>query len=143
MLEHDDRKDAAAQLIAALPCQVELPVEWRSNFEKHGWMPSSEGDSRRFPRVYCRSERNRAALQCQTTLPHLKREPTWHSVYVTNISRDGMGLLHSEALYPREKLRLIMLTGTMVQLEVVSCRRVHARCFEIGTELVVDENVGR
>jgi hypothetical protein len=141
MLEHDDRKHAAAELIAALPCHVELPAKWRDNFEKHGLVPFDENDRRRFARVNCRSLNNRAAMQCQSTLPRLRRELSWHSVYVTDISRDGLGLLHSAALYPHERLRLMMLTGTMVQLEVVCCRRVHTRCFEIGTELVSDEKI--
>jgi hypothetical protein len=139
MLEHDDCGHAAAKLIDALPCNVQIPAQWRDNFEKHGPMPVSHGERRRYSRLHCRSEKNRAAMQCQPTLPQLKREPTWHSVYVANISREGLGLLHSEALYPREKLSLIMRSGKKLRLEVVNCRRVNTGCFEIGTEIVAGD----
>jgi hypothetical protein len=143
MLEFNDREHTAAELIAALPCEVELPAELRRNFEKHG-VEAFLGDRRRFPRIYCRSERNRAGMQVQASLPHLNRPGNWQSVYVTNVSRDGFGFLHSEALYPREQLRLIMLNGKSIDLEVVSCRRLYARCFDIGAQIAtIDTPVSR
>lgn len=134
MLERNDRERSAAELIAALPCNVELPAELRKNFERHGAV-CFEGDRRRYPRVYCRSENNRAAMQHQKAFPHLKREAGWQSVYITDLSRDGVGLLHCEALYPCERVRLIMLSGKAVEVEIVSCRRLHARCFEVGAQI--------
>jgi hypothetical protein len=138
MLELDDSKHSAAELIAALPCAVELPAELRNNFERHG-VAAFDGDRRRYPRVYCRSESNRAAMQHRKTLPQLKRDSNWQSVYVTNLSRDGIGFLHSEALYPCEGVRLFMLNGKNVSLEIVSCRRLHARCFDIGAQISSSE----
>ncbi len=140
MLEHDDCGHTAAELIAALPCHVQIPAQWRDNFEKHGPMPLADGERRRYPRVHCRSEKNKAAMQCHSTLPRLKRDASWHSVYVTNLSRDGLGILHSEALYPREKISLIMLSGKKIDLEVICCRRVNTRCFEIGTEIAAGDS---
>ena len=74
MLEHDDRKHTAAELIGSFPCLVELPDDLRNNFEKHGVMPFNENDRRRYPRVLCRSKRNRAGLEYRTTIPQLPRE---------------------------------------------------------------------
>jgi hypothetical protein len=135
MLEHDDRKRAAAELIGSFPCLVELPDDLRNNFEKHGVMPFNENDRRRYPRVFCRSRRNRAGLEYRITFPSLVREPAWHSVYVTNVSRDGIGFLHSEALYPRESLRLLLLNGQLATIEIVNCRRLGPRCFEVGAQV--------
>lgn len=135
MLEHDDRKHAAADLIGSFPCNVELPNELRNNFEKHGVMPFNENDRRRYPRVLCRSKRNRAGLEYRTTIPHLPRETVWHNVYVTNVSRDGIGLLHSEPLYPRENMRLLLLNGKLATIEIVNCRRLGPRCFEVGAQV--------
>ena len=101
MLDSNDPKHSAAELIAALPCAVELPVELRKNFERHG-VAAFEGDRRRFPRIQCRSEANRAGMQHQQSLPQLPRDANWQSVYVTNVSRDGIGFLHSQPLYPCE-----------------------------------------
>jgi hypothetical protein len=138
MLEGIGREHSAAELIAALPCNVELPAELRKNFEQHGVAPFAD-DRRRFPRVNCRSENNRAAMQHRKALPQLKRETNWQSVYVTNVSRDGLGFLHCEALYPCEQVRLFLLSGKKVNVEIVSCRRLHARCFEIGAQIAVTD----
>src|SRR5262249_28291819 len=84
---------------------------------------------------YCRSKRNRAGLEYRTTIPHLEREAGWHNVYITNVSRDGIGLLHSEALYPSENMRLLLLSGQMATIEIVNCRRLGPNCFEVGAQV--------
>ncbi|HEY2883343.1 MAG TPA: hypothetical protein VGJ15_12935 [Pirellulales bacterium] len=147
MLEHNDRKHAAAELIGSFPCLVELPEELRANFEKHGVMPFNENDRRRYPRVFCRSRRNRAGLEYRTTISRLVRESVWHNVYITNVSRDGIGLLHSEPLYPRENMRLLLLNGQLATIEIVNCRRLGPHCFEVGAQVfsgrdAVPESVG-
>jgi hypothetical protein len=135
MLEQNDQKHAAAELIGSFPCLVELPDDLRNNFEKHGVMPFNENDRRRYPRVFCRSRRNRAGLEYRTTITRLPREPSWHNVYVTNVSRDGIGFLHSEALYPRENMRLLLLNGQLATIEIVNCHRLGPRCFELGAQV--------
>ena len=44
MLEGNGREHSAAELIAALPCNVELPAELRKNFEQHGVAPFAEAE---------------------------------------------------------------------------------------------------
>ena len=78
-------------------------------------------------------------MQHQKQLPQLKRETNWQSVYVTNVSRDCLGFLHCEALYPGEQVGLFLLSGKKVNVDIVSCRRLHARCFEIGAQIAVTD----
>ena len=54
---------------------------------------------------------------------------------MTNVSRDGIGLLHSEPLYPRENMRLLLLNGQLATIEIVNCRRLGPRCFEVGAQV--------
>jgi hypothetical protein len=140
MLEHDDRRQGFATLIESIPCRVQLPPEERANFEKHGAAPVAQDERRRYQRVYYRSYTNRAGLQYQSTLPSLPREPVWHNVYIANVSRDGLAFLHSEPLYPREQMRMLLLNGQMLSAEVVDCRRMGPCCFEIGKHMSAGQN---
>jgi hypothetical protein len=135
MLELDDRKRAAAELIASLPCEVEFSDQSQSNLDKAGGALSSN-TKRRYPRVNCRSERNRAGLQYQPTLPHLDRPSDWRAVYVINLSREGVGFLSGVPLYPCEEMRILLLSGVGLKLEVIRCRRLRNHCFEIGARII-------
>jgi hypothetical protein len=135
MLDRDGRKLGAVELIAAMPCLVEIPPQWRDSFERVGPVPFAQADRRRYPRVYCRGKQNRAGLQCQSNLPKLRRAPQWHSVYLSNLSRDGIAFLHGESLFPREQAKLLLPNNQTVNIEIVCCRRVHDRCFEIGARI--------
>jgi hypothetical protein len=141
MLEQDDRRRGFAALIESFSCQVELPPEERANFEKRGTAPMARDERRRYQRVHCRGYNNRAGLQYQSTLPSFPRESTWHNVYIANVSRDGIAFLHSEAIYPREQMRLLLLNGQQLSIEVVDCRRVGPRCYEVGAHISAGQNV--
>lgn len=136
MLSHDDEADAVGKLINSFPCRVELPPQWKENFERQGPVVDAEEHRRRFPRVYCRGERNRAGLQYQSTLPSLHRDSSWHNVYLDNVSRSGIGFLHYEPLYPHEQMRMLLPTGRTLNIEIVSCRRIHNCCFFIGAHII-------
>ncbi|HZZ29290.1 MAG TPA: hypothetical protein VFE46_14930 [Pirellulales bacterium] len=140
MLEHDDRRESFAALIDSFPCQVQLPPEERANFEKRGTTPAANDERRRYQRVHCRSFQNRAGLQYQSALPSLQREASWHNVYIANVSRDGIAFLHSEQLYPREQMRMLLRSGQMLSVEVVDCRRMGPACFEIGAHVSAGQN---
>ena len=73
------------------------------------------------------------------TLPAIVRETEWHSVYTTNISKNGCGFFHSGILYPSERFTIILLTGIQRQIEVVWCRRVDSDCFAVGTGFAQQE----
>jgi hypothetical protein len=77
-----------------------------------------------------------AALEHRQSLPALPRADTRHVVYTKDVSRGGIGFLHSEPLFPMEQFRLALPDGKSRTIEVVRCRRIQQRCFEIGAVFV-------
>ncbi|MCG8585735.1 MAG: hypothetical protein MI757_13595 [Pirellulales bacterium] len=120
----------ATPSIDELPCLVQLPEGWFDERGEH--TAPMEHDQRRFPRRACGSSSIKAALEYQTTLPTRPRDSITWAVYPVSVSRGGLALLHSEPLYPCEKLRLTLADGKTYEVEVARCRRIGPRCFEIG-----------
>ena len=71
----------------------------------------------------CRSKRSLVALESRQTLPALPRDHAWFAAYVTDVGRAGVGLLHGEPFYPKERMRIILPNGTPKLVEVVRCER--------------------
>jgi hypothetical protein len=136
MLSRDHATDAVSSLINSFPCHVELPSKLQDNLERTGHVMSDQEKRRRFPRFHCRGERKRAGLQYQSTLPALARDAAWHNVYLNNISRGGVSFFHSEPLYPREQMQMLLPNGKLVCIEVVYCRRMDRRCYDLGAQIV-------
>jgi hypothetical protein len=86
--------------------------------------------------VNWRGAGRRAALEYRQSLPALPRNPGWFGVYMNSLSRKGCGFFHGEQLYPGERMRLVLLTGTDLPIEVRWCRRIDENCFEIGARFV-------
>jgi hypothetical protein len=122
MLEDHD----AASLIAGLDSRVVLPLDF---FEKSGPLGTRWDDMRQFPRFYYRTA---AALEITSVLPALRRPPLAERVYVKDVSRAAVAILHGEQLYPGERLRLTMIDGKRRNATVTRCRRVDAHCYEVA-----------
>src|SRR5271157_2768404 len=90
--------------IERLPCSVRLPTALEAAFDLQGPALSLSGCRRRFPRFRCRGRNNRVALEHRQTFPGLPREHAWFAVYFSDLGRGGIGLLHGEPLYPKERL---------------------------------------
>lgn len=136
MLDCGDHQRDVARWILSLPCYVRLPPKLQKDFEKTGMMPALAEDMRSGCRISCRGHGYRAALECRQSLLALPREVGWHGVYTTDFSRLGCGFLHSEQLFPGERLRLILLTGVRRTIEVARCRRIDETCFEVGARFL-------
>jgi hypothetical protein len=115
--------------VGPLRCELELPSSWSDFFDRRGAMPARLEENRRFPRSYLRGV---AALEYRQSLPALPRAEARHAVYTKDVSRAGIGFLHSEPLYPMEQMKLALPDGKSLIVEVVRCRRIQPRCFEIG-----------
>jgi hypothetical protein len=114
-------------MIERLDSRVELPADF---FDKqNGPIPVRWVDLRQFPRFYFRTP---AALEIQSTLPALSRSPGAVRVYVKDISRAAVAVLHSEQLFPGERLWLTVLDGVRRSTTVSRCRRIQANCYEIA-----------
>ena len=112
---------------------MDLPSRLHKEFEKSGPAATVFDEVRNAMRVNCRGSSNRAGLELRQSLPAFPRIVEWQAVYVTNISKKGCGLIHSQILYPGERFTLTLLTGLKRTVEIVWCRRINANCFELGT----------
>ncbi len=123
-----DERDAQ-QLIAALPCNVTLPGEWSDYFDRRGPLPTIVDDARQFPRFYYRAF---AGLAYTGSLPAMERPSTVRRVYLKDISRTSICFLHSEQLFPCERMMIILTDGVQRDVTVVRCRRLQEHCYEVA-----------
>ncbi len=134
MLDCDLDKAQLEQWILSLPCRVQLPAGHDTDRVEQS--PPMQGDRRRFPRMICRGKRYRAALEYRQSLSALPRPQEWHGVYTLDISRGGIGFLHSEPLYPGERMRVVLLGGAQHFIAIVRCLRLNELCYSIGARFV-------
>lgn len=116
--------------ILSLPCEVNLPANCATEAAAH--RTYCVDDRRRFARIVCRVPQIGAALQYATTFPSLPRPSAWHRVFLADVSRGGCGFLHSEPLYPGERMEILFAAGAQNSIEIVRCVRVDDRRFRIG-----------
>lgn len=119
----------ALDAITSLECSIVVPNDSKSKGKRAGRFIDLDKDKRRFPRIACKVE---AAMQCQNGLPAMRRPSTWVRVLVQNVSRDGMGFWHSEAMFPLEQALIVLPNGIQRLFEVRRCRRVGPSCFDVG-----------
>src|SRR5271170_573364 len=106
MLNSDD----AIRLIGGLKSSVKIPDDWTDFFEKTGPTGTCWEGKRQFEQYYHRAP---AAITMLPTLPGLRRSGIAERLYVRDISRAGVGLLHGEELFPGERCRLILSDGIL------------------------------
>jgi hypothetical protein len=81
----------------------------------------------------------RAAVQVVSTLPTKPRSSDWFAARIIDKSRGGLGLLHCQQLYPRERIRIVAQEGVMQQAEVVWCQRVSDNCYHVGCSYTLSD----
>jgi hypothetical protein len=100
-------------------------------FAKTGPLPLHWNDERRFPRFYYRS-RLKAVLYPSKDQPD--RQPTVCEVLLRDLSRGGISLLHTQQLFPHQRLDVTLADGKTRAVKVVWCRRMTERCYAVGAE---------
>ena len=114
----------------------------RDFFKTSGLTQSGMSDARQSARW---KNRVVGGLLCRTTFPVLPRSEEWHPIYIKDLSRSGAAFIHSEQLYPLERIRILVTDDRSSRLlrndclrtmEVVRCRRVEDNCFEVGARFV-------
>jgi len=133
MLELGYKLQELRDLVGPLACEVELPASWRQGPSPGAQLVGKFEERRRHPRYAYRAC---AALQHRQTFPSYPRESRWHLVYTKDLSRGGLSFYHSEPLFPRERMRIVLPQHGMCTIEVVWCGRIQARCFQIGARFV-------
>ena len=141
MLELGDSLRAQVQelvdAVGPLQCGIELPWWWKGDAGPTGPLPTRYSDRRRHPRFHYRLC---AALEHRQTLPSLPRPRQWHQIFTKDLSRGGLSFLHSEQLFPRERMRLVLPRRGMSQIEIVCCNRVQEDCYQVGARFVEPPN---
>ena len=137
MLESGDSLRAKVQelvdIVGPLRCAAELPWWWKGDAGPTGLLPAKHGDRRRHPRYHYRVY---AALEHRQTLPSLPRPQQWHLIFTKDLSRGGLSFLHSEQLFPCERLRVVLPRKGMNLIEIVICNRVQEGCFQAGARFL-------
>ena len=112
---------------------VESDHEFREFFELSGPMPTAWDEHRRHPRFYFRS--------CAEAFIHPLRgqlDPTSPPCFLVtrDLSRSGVSLIHTEQLFPGQRLDLILNGEAPRPAEVVWCRRWDKERFAVGCRFV-------
>jgi hypothetical protein len=114
------------QPIAASEPTVDPQSEF---FTKSGPLPTAWEEVRRFPRFYYRA-RVQAVIH---PMPGGQRgEAVKRCLLARDISRGGINLLHSEQLFPGQRIDITLNEATSHSVEVLWCRRLANRCYAIG-----------
>lgn len=134
MLDQRHRQEVMT-LLQQLECRIVLPDAWTDRyFQESGVAATSYDERRGFVRhIY----RTKAVLSIEQSLPAIRREPELVAVYSRDISRTGVGFLHSDQLFPGETCRLLLLTHA-VTVTVASCRKLNDQCYLIGARFRPD-----
>lgn len=127
-----DHQERLRRLLEQTKCQVTLPREWGDYFDRTGHLQATHDDRRRFVRHFFRAK---GLLEIPSSLPAIKREKKYAVVYLRDLSRQGISLLHSEQLFPKETCT-VWLPKRKIAFSVVRCRRINASCYVIGARLV-------
>lgn len=149
MLELGDQEQELVKIVGPLKCELDPPSSWKDDLNKTGPLPGKYSDRRRYPRYHFRVC---AALEHRQTFPALPRPNVWHKVFTKCVSRGGISFLHSEPLFPRERMQILLPARGTSTIEVVWCARIERRCFQVGARFVerlreagapADESVAR
>ena len=140
MLVEDIHESTPTSVIDSMPCKVQLPDKLKETFEQRGPTPTTSNDQRHFTRVRCRSLTHRAGMQSLPTYGSLQRDESWQAVYLADFSKEGVQFIHGEQVFPGEKVRLFLLTGNLLDVEAVRCRRLGENCYSVGAKIIKADN---
>ena len=102
-------------------------------FSKAEPIPSHWDDARRFPRFYYRA---RVKGTIHPLVGNQNQQPTDCVLLTRDVSRGGMNLLHTEQLFPQQRIDVMLKDGSVRPVEVVWCRRLAHRCYSLGCRFI-------
>jgi len=114
-----------------------LPESNPTNPLPAGPLPAGSDEARRFERYRYRS-RVEATIHSLGDDP--KAPPVRCAMLSRDLSRGGINLLHSEQLFPSQKIEIV-LSGATRWVEVMWCRRLANRCFSAGCRFVTKDGL--
>jgi hypothetical protein len=102
-------------------------------FSKSGPVPSRWDDARRFPRFAYRA---RVKGTVYPNSGSKNKHPVECLLLTRDVSRGGMNLLHTEQLFPQQRIDVVLKDGSVRPVEVVWCRRLAHRCYSLGCRFI-------
>ena len=135
MLEHN-YKTTFDEIVAQTQYGIELPRSWQDYFEQTGEIPSFRGDRRAAVRMKVRVHglwwfESRASFAGDVG----RTADDAIGIYTRDFSRQGVGMLLPMQVYPEDVCRVVLPTFWM-RAKVVRVRRLNAKCFETGCQLI-------
>ena len=118
------------KLISTTECKITLPEKWDRFFEKRDYAQPRQEDCRRYMR---RDFRTECILELRQSIVTISRQHQYYHVYSKDLSRSGIGILHSQQLFPGERA-LLWLPTSRIPVCVVRCYKHNSSCFEIGVK---------
>jgi hypothetical protein len=129
MLEGDCAQgDVEKRIEGMTPCAPPLEGE-REFLALTGVTPTGSDDQRRYARFHFR---RKALVQPLQSIPRLVRRERTACVYVRDISKQGIGFLYDEQLFPGEHCKFLLPELGERFLEVASCHKFGPGCYLIG-----------
>ena len=104
-------------------------------FELTGPLPTAWDEQRRFPRFYYRSC---AEIDIYPLRGERDPDAPTYFVLTRDLSRGGLSLIHTEQLFPTQRLDIILNGEAVRRLEVVWCRRWTHDRYVIGCRFIAD-----
>lgn len=125
-------KEKLDVVLASMNWTIQLPARLADFFSVRGDSQIAEHEERKHIRIRARAK---CAGLFVSTLTCLERDSKCIPVYTSDFSRGGCGFLSSIQIYPTERIRL-MLPNFWLQLEIVRCRKLGPKCYEVGSVLL-------
>jgi len=135
----DDEEAIIQRALRHLPFEVQIPRTKLDELKKSGPVESKNAELRRFVRF---RQLKRGILRCEPTFPEVERSQQLSIGLVTNISRDGIGLLYHLQLYPSERFALRIENSGLMRFTVKRCRKLGPMCYEIGATTATPIDIG-
>ncbi len=110
-----------------IPSRIKLPDEWSDYFSRSGPLKTKYNDERRFHRTFVRGK----AI--------IRRDGELHTVYTKDVSRMGLGMIHSEQLFPCERIQIWLPNRLSYWLRIARCVRIKQLCYECGATFLYQE----
>ncbi len=130
MLEEDYSK-LLNKVIKSCECDLAVPWEWQDRLTRRGVVPPTLDDRRQYIRHHFNG---RGVLEYDETFSSIPREHTIAKVVTLDISRSGIAFLHSDQLFPGERVSLWLPLGKR-SFVVERCVEHNDSCFEIGAAI--------
>lgn len=117
--------------------EVILPDNLKAFFYESGYLPTTAEEARTNARLRVRSIGDILLKHTPSKLRgDLKeRDKRAGKVLIKDLSRNGIGVLYHQQVYPAEQFQL-RFQGRLINATVVRCRRLGEKCYEIGGRII-------